>query len=150
MIPATANPPKERGIKRYRIPFRADMLEAIENGKSETRRTNLNWLKVKKGDILLAHEGRYGKTAHELVATKDAYQECVTQMDRDQALAEGVVCDESAISFRYSIAGYTGASAVGAFRQLWDEINGGKPGMAWKDNPSPVVLTFERLRGGAK
>lgn len=32
----------------------------------------------------------------------------------------------------------------GAFRELWDSINGKRPGCTWADNPWVWVLTFER------
>lgn len=40
--------------------------------------------------------------------------------------------------------GFTGG-AVGAYRDLWDSINGARPGCSWADNPFVWVLEFRRV-----
>jgi hypothetical protein len=36
-------------------------------------------------------------------------------------------------------------SVVHTFDDLWDSINGKKPGRAWADNPSVWVVSFKRV-----
>ena len=116
--------------KTYPIRFIPEMQQAIRDGrKTETRRTNLKWLKVKKGDRLrvLKSGGLM------LVATEDARKERLHNITEDAARAEGV---EPLHYFP------TGCPHCEAFEELWDSIKGKTPGEAFADNPEVAVLTF--------
>jgi hypothetical protein len=136
-------------MKKYRIPFRRDMLNALKKGKRVTRRMNENWLKVKEGDVLLAHEGRYGKTEAQLVATRDAYKQPLSRMTDRQCEEEGVewIGNDIPGGPEWFDVGTKQrvSTAKEAFTALWDSINGHKPGAASKDDPSPVVIEFKLL-----
>jgi len=41
-------------------------------------------------------------------------------------------------------------SAVGAYRSLWDSINGKRPGCSWSDNPWVWVVSFKRVDSNAR
>ena len=115
-------------MKTYPIRMTAESREQISEGnKTETRRTNLNWLKVKKGDRLrvLQSGGML------LEATADAREE------RLQDITESNIVDE----------GCPKAYLLGRnwFIPHWDSINGKKPGLAYADNPTVVVLAFRRI-----
>jgi hypothetical protein len=124
-------------MKTYGIRFRADMQEAIRDGrKTETRRTNQSWLKVKKGDRLRVLQS--GGLI--LEATEDARVEALGAMTPRDAMAEGHprragISDEQVHE----------DAATDWFRDLWDSINGDKPGFSFADNPEVVVLTFRHL-----
>jgi hypothetical protein len=41
-----------------------------------------------------------------------------------------------------------GSGAANKFRQLWDSINGSRPGCAWQDNPFVWCVSFRRVGEG--
>lgn len=67
--------------------------------------------------------------------------ERVNEISEEDAIAEG-----AQPAFELDIAGATGAFTYRAgFKQLWDSINGSKPGCAWHDNPWVWCVSFRRV-----
>jgi hypothetical protein len=119
------------------------MIEALGQGrKTATRRTNRRWLEMKSGDVLLAHEGRYGKTEFSLTLTRDAYIHPLSEMGWQDAIKEGMK-DPRRASYRTDRE--TGPLAK--FLALWNEITAGKPFELYSN---PVVLEFTVERAASK
>jgi hypothetical protein len=116
-------------MKTYPIRFRPDMQEAIDKGlKSQTRRTNLKWLKAEAGDRLRIIKPT--TATRYLMVTADARQEPVQSITEGDCIEEG--CPPEYLLGR------------NWFRPLWDEINGDDPEKCWAANPDVAVLSFRR------
>jgi len=123
-------------------------LEIREGRKTVTRRTNLKWLKVRKGDRLriLQSGGLI------VVATEDARLEHVQDITESDAIREAVenavlaspLLKAEAERFEQHVfksdRPYVTPRAY--FAAYWDAINGDKPGLAFEHNPKVVVINF--------
>ena len=126
-------------MKTYPIRMRPDMAAAIERGdKTETRRTNLKWLKVKKGDRL-----RVLQRGLLLEATADARSEPLQSITEAGARAEGMQASK--------VVEYNDGPPVylDSFREVWRQIHGVDNPEAFDSNPEVAVIEFG-LIGGPK
>jgi hypothetical protein len=74
--------------------------------------------------------------------------ERVQEIGEEEARAEG--CDgDCPIGY---IPAYQRAPLAYHFAQLWDQINGKRPGCSWNDNPWVWAISFRRVEaaGGAR
>lgn len=128
-------------MKTYPIRMRPDMQAKAKQGlKTETRRTNLNWLKVKAGDRLRVLKSR----GLLLEATVDAREESLQDITRAGAIAEGIP-DCGYTPDKVHPAYVDESREVVDFICLWDSIKT-KPGEQWADNPRVAVLTFKQVQ----
>jgi hypothetical protein len=118
-------------------------LAKCENGsKTQTRRCNKQWLKIKKGHWVYFrsdYKTTYENASGPYLATEDARLEKAQDISPQDCIAEGI-----------PDPGPQGSQAdwikavIGAFCNLWNSINK-KPGTTWADNPSVVRIAFERM-----
>ena len=135
--------------------------ECLPNGKTKTGRPKWRYIPLADAPILyavetpqkptieVAHpttvnqwEWRY-KTARFLprwasritLLVKSVRVERLQDISEDDAIAEGVVCPRF---------GTYGMNPESIFRDLWQSINGKRPGCSWDDNPWVWVIEFER------
>jgi len=72
----------------------------------------------------------------EWLEVTDVRQERVQEISEEDAKAEGVSIE---------IDGANWMTYTRGFHNLWDSINGKKPGWAWHDNPVIFAYTFKRI-----
>ncbi len=74
----------------------------------------------------------------------DARLERLQSMSDDDALAEGIQpCHEGWGWHLEDGRFFDAGGPVDAFRQLWDSIYDGRPGLSWHDNPLVWVIEFK-------
>lgn len=113
------------------ISFKKHFHEPIKRGqKTETRRMNRSWLKMKKGDQLWVKGGGmfsgYKDALMVLELIENPRLQRLQKIKHSEAVREGMP---------------PYPNAVASFWMLWDKINE-KPGTRWSDNPEVVVLRF--------
>lgn len=73
--------------------------------------------------------------------------ERLNDITEEDAIAEGVTVYPKRIVIPHSLpVAYHEITHKEVFADLWDSINGGKPGYSWKNNPFVAALTFERVQ----
>ena len=75
----------------------------------------------------------------------DVRVERVQEISDADAIAEGVD-PQSAAYFVYHGHEPTEEAWSAAYAELWNSINGNRPGCAWADNPWVWVVSFERVK----
>lgn len=77
---------------------------------------------------------------HFLKLTKDPVAESLQDISTEDCIAEGMSPDGPLNNYG------TGSIEGDAFAELWDSINGKKPGCSWADNPWVWVVEFEEKK----
>jgi hypothetical protein len=73
--------------------------------------------------------------------------ERLSDISEDDALAEGLESDVELVR-QYpggEVIDYTGLYAVERFEDLWDSINGNRPGCSWEESPWVWALEFTQI-----
>lgn len=112
-----------RDLVPYLLPIR---YEADGTVTSET----MGWGRFRQG----MHMPKWASRITLIVT--DVRVQRLREISADDALAEGVTDAES-----------TKFTRVAQFKELWDSINGDRPGCAWRHNPWVAAYTFRPILG---
>jgi hypothetical protein len=144
--------PDASGLLRYGIAFRAD--NAVVWRDHQTRVVELNG---EATEPLQFRERAWRSPLHlrhmdarlfmEVMSVRAARLCDISEAD---AMAEGIKAFSNASGgyhFGVKVADCWESTAKGAFKRLWDSINGPR-GYEWLSNPPVWALTFNRAKGG--